>query len=234
MRRFLPPGWRIFGAQSAQTRRHHHGQPVRLADHAARRRDARRARSRPTTSASSRPIARPSGSMPSPRARKSGFKVIIAGAGGAAHLPGMTASMTRCRCSACRSRSKALSGVDLLFPSCRCRPAVPVGTLAIGKSGAINAALLAASVLALTDRSARASRLEAWRSADRGRRRRAEGQEARERRRHAPPANPTPPSAFWAAASSAACWRSRRRGSASCHVCSPETRFPRLRCGARA
>ena len=90
------------------------------------------------------------------------MKVIIAGAGGAAHLPGMTAAMTTLPVFGVPVESKAMSGVDSLYSIVQMPPGVPVGTLAIGKSGAINAALLAASVLALTD-AALAKRLEAWR-----------------------------------------------------------------------
>ena len=71
-----------------------------------------------------------------------GLKVIIAGAGGAAHLPGMAAAMTPCRCWACRSRAAALKGLDSLLSIVQMPGGVPVGTLAIGKAGAINAALL--------------------------------------------------------------------------------------------
>src|SRR5260221_7329369 len=92
-----------------------------------------------------------------------GFKVIIAGAGGAAHLPGMTASMTRLPVFGVPIESKALSGQDSLLSIVQMPAGIPVGTLAIGKAGAINAALLAASVLALSD-SALAHRLAAWRA----------------------------------------------------------------------
>jgi 5-(carboxyamino)imidazole ribonucleotide mutase len=95
-------------------------------------------------------------------ARAAGFKVIIAGAGGAAHLPGMTASLTELPVFGVPVESKALSGVDSLYSIVQMPAGVPVGTLAIGKAGAINAALLAASVLALSD-SALAARLAAWR-----------------------------------------------------------------------
>src|SRR6476661_1709514 len=95
-------------------------------------------------------------------AKAEGFKVIIAGAGGAAHLPGMTASMTTLPVFGVPVESKAMSGVDSLYSIVQMPPGVPVGTLAIGKSGAINAALLAASVLALSD-DALATRLETWR-----------------------------------------------------------------------
>src|SRR6202043_2020220 len=97
-------------------------------------------------------------------ARKAGFKVIIAGAGGAAHLPGMTAALTTLPVFGVPIESKALAGVDSLYSIVRMPPGVPVGTLAIGRPGAINAALLAASVLALND-PALAGRLVAWRKA---------------------------------------------------------------------
>ena len=95
-------------------------------------------------------------------AKSDGFKVIIAGAGGAAHLPGMTASLTELPVFGVPVSSKALSGVDSLYSIVQMPAGVPVGTLAIGKAGAINAALLAASVLALQD-TALAGRLAAWR-----------------------------------------------------------------------
>ena len=95
-------------------------------------------------------------------AKGAGFKVIIAGAGGAAHLPGMTAAMTTLPVFGVPVESKALSGVDSLYSIVQMPPGVPVGTLAIGKAGAINAGLLAASVLALGDPDL-AVRLEAWR-----------------------------------------------------------------------
>jgi 5-(carboxyamino)imidazole ribonucleotide mutase len=95
-------------------------------------------------------------------AKAAGVKIIIAGAGGAAHLPGMTAAMTTLPVFGVPVESKAMSGVDSLYSIVQMPPGVPVGTLAIGKSGAINAALLAASVLALGD-AALAKRLEAWR-----------------------------------------------------------------------
>ena len=95
-------------------------------------------------------------------AKAEGFKVIIAGAGGAAHLPGMTASLTELPVFGVPIESKALSGVDSLYSIVQMPAGVPVGTLAIGKAGAINAALLAASVLALAD-PALADRLAAWR-----------------------------------------------------------------------
>jgi len=96
-------------------------------------------------------------------AKADGFKVIIAGAGGAAHLPGMTASLTELPVLGVPISSKALSGVDSLYSIVQMPAGVPVGTLAIGKAGAINAALLAASVLALQD-AGLAARLAAWRN----------------------------------------------------------------------
>jgi 5-(carboxyamino)imidazole ribonucleotide mutase len=97
-------------------------------------------------------------------ARAAGFKIIIAGAGGAAHLPGMTASLTDLPVFGVPIESKALSGLDSLYSIVQMPAGVPVGTLAIGKAGAINAALLAASVLALND-PVLAGRLAAWRKA---------------------------------------------------------------------
>ena len=96
-------------------------------------------------------------------AKKAGFKIIIAGAGGAAHLPGMTAAMTSLPVFGVPVQSRALSGQDSLLSIVQMPAGVPVGTLAIGKSGAINAALLAASVLALSDK-ALAGRLDEWRA----------------------------------------------------------------------
>ena len=84
-------------------------------------------------------------------ARAAGFKVIIAGAGGAAHLPGMTAALTELPVFGVPMESQALSGMDSLYSIVQMPAGIPVGTLAIGKPGAINAALLAASVLALSD-----------------------------------------------------------------------------------
>ena len=95
-------------------------------------------------------------------ARTAGFKVIIAGAGGAAHLPGMSAAMTTLPVFGVPIETPALSGMDSLYSIVQMPPGVPVGTLAIGKPGAINAALLAAAVLALGDAGI-AQRLEAWR-----------------------------------------------------------------------
>lgn len=95
-------------------------------------------------------------------ARTAGYRVIIAGAGGAAHLPGMTAAMTSLPVFGVPVESKALSGQDSLLSIVQMPAGIPVGTLAIGRAGAINAALLAAAVLALND-PALAGRLEAWR-----------------------------------------------------------------------
>lgn len=95
-------------------------------------------------------------------AKAAGFKVVIAGAGGAAHLPGMTAALTSLPVFGVPIESKALSGIDSLYSIVQMPPGVPVGTLAIGQAGAVNAALLAASVLALSD-PALADRLDAWR-----------------------------------------------------------------------
>jgi len=92
-----------------------------------------------------------------------GFKVVIAGAGGAAHLPGMVASMTHLPVLGVPVKSKALSGQDSLLSIVQMPAGVPVGTLAIGRSGAINAALLVAAMLATGD-SALAKRLQAWRA----------------------------------------------------------------------
>jgi len=97
-------------------------------------------------------------------AKAKGFHVIIAGAGGAAHLPGMCASMTPLPVLGVPVRSAALSGMDSLLSIAQMPGGVPVGTLAIGKSGAKNAGLLAASILALSDAKL-AKRLEDWRAA---------------------------------------------------------------------
>ncbi|TVR08515.1 MAG: 5-(carboxyamino)imidazole ribonucleotide mutase [Salinarimonadaceae bacterium] len=97
-------------------------------------------------------------------ARAEGFKVVIAGAGGAAHLPGMAAAMTPLPVFGVPIESKALSGQDSLLSIVQMPAGVPVGTLAIGRAGAVNAALLAAAVLALNDPPL-AERLDAWRRA---------------------------------------------------------------------
>ena len=95
-------------------------------------------------------------------ARSDGFKVIIAGAGGAAHLPGMIAALTPLPVFGVPMKSRALSGQDSLLSIVQMPSGVPVGTLAIGESGATNAALLAAAVLALSDAGI-AERLDAHR-----------------------------------------------------------------------
>lgn len=92
-----------------------------------------------------------------------GLKVVIAGAGGAAHLPGMAASMTHLPVLGVPVESKALKGMDSLLSIAQMPGGIPVGTLAIGKAGAINAGLLAAAILATSDE-ALAERLKAWRS----------------------------------------------------------------------
>jgi 5-(carboxyamino)imidazole ribonucleotide mutase len=96
-------------------------------------------------------------------ARKNGFKVIIAGAGGAAHLPGMAASLTPLPVLGVPMNTHALEGKDSLLSILQMPGGIPVGTLAIGKAGAINAALLATAVLALSDAGI-AKRLDAWRA----------------------------------------------------------------------
>ena len=111
-------------------------------------------------------------------ARGRGIKAIVAGAGGAAHLPGMVASMTTLPVFGVPVRSEALSGLDSLLSIVQMPGGVPVGTVAIGKAGAVNAGLLAASVLALLD-PALADRLDDW----------------RERRTAAVPLEPTDPEA---------------------------------------
>ncbi|MGD9816264.1 MAG: 5-(carboxyamino)imidazole ribonucleotide mutase [Hyphomonadaceae bacterium] len=97
-------------------------------------------------------------------AKARGLKVIIAGAGGAAHLPGMTASMTPLPVLGVPVKSKDLKGLDSLLSIVQMPKGVPVGTLAIGEAGAANAALLAVSILSLTD-AALAERLDAFRAA---------------------------------------------------------------------
>jgi len=97
-------------------------------------------------------------------ARARGLQVIIAGAGGAAHLPGMLASMTSLAVLGVPVRSKALSGMDSLLSIVQMPKGIPVGTLAIGEAGAANAALLAASILSLADPGL-ADRLDRWRAA---------------------------------------------------------------------
>ncbi len=96
-------------------------------------------------------------------ARNRGLRVIIAGAGGAAHLPGMTAAMTPLPVFGVPVESKALSGMDSLLSIVQMPGGIPVGTLAIGRAGAINAALLAAAVIALNDENVRTN-LDDWRA----------------------------------------------------------------------
>jgi 5-(carboxyamino)imidazole ribonucleotide mutase len=96
-------------------------------------------------------------------ARRRGLKVIIAGAGGAAHLPGMAAAMTPLPVFGVPVESRALQGLDSLLSIAQMPAGIPVGTLAIGRAGAVNAGLIAASVLALED-AAIAKALDAWRA----------------------------------------------------------------------
>jgi 5-(carboxyamino)imidazole ribonucleotide mutase len=100
-------------------------------------------------------------------AKERGLKVVIAGAGGAAHLPGMTASMTSLPVLGVPVESQALKGMDSLLSIVQMPAGVPVGTLAIGRAGAVNAALLAAAMLATQDE-ALSHRLEAWREKQTG------------------------------------------------------------------
>ena len=139
-------------------------------------------------------------------ARDDGYKVIIAGAGGAAHLPGMTAALTPLPVLGVPVESKALSGKDSLLSIVQMPAGIPVGTLVIGKAGAINAAILAASILALND-AALAKRLDAFRTTQTGSVAASPKDDAgwRGGRFH-----PGLPSVFWAAVSSPACWRWRR------------------------
>ena len=97
-------------------------------------------------------------------ARGRGLKVIVAGAGGAAHLPGMAAAMTPLPVLGVPVESHALKGMDSLLSIVQMPGGVPVGTLAIGRAGAINAGLMAAAILALSDADL-AARLDAWRAA---------------------------------------------------------------------
>jgi 5-(carboxyamino)imidazole ribonucleotide mutase len=98
------------------------------------------------------------------QARAAGHKVVIAGAGGAAHLPGMIAALTTLPVLGVPVETRTLSGMDSLLSIVQMPAGVPVGTLAIGRAGAVNAALLAAAILALGD-AALAARLERWRTA---------------------------------------------------------------------
>lgn len=96
-------------------------------------------------------------------ARKNGFKVVIAAAGGAAHLAGVTAALTPLPVLGVPMHTRAFRGIDSLLSIIQMPAGIPVGTLAIGKAGAINAALLAAAILALSDAKL-AQRLDAWRA----------------------------------------------------------------------
>jgi 5-(carboxyamino)imidazole ribonucleotide mutase len=100
-------------------------------------------------------------------ARERGLRLVIAGAGGAAHLPGMTASMTELPVLGVPIETQALKGMDSLLSIVQMPAGIPVGTLAIGKPGATNAALLAAAILALDDE-ALGQRLRAWREKQTG------------------------------------------------------------------
>jgi 5-(carboxyamino)imidazole ribonucleotide mutase len=100
-------------------------------------------------------------------AKQRGLKLVVAGAGGAAHLPGMTASMTELPVLGVPIETQALKGIDSLLSIVQMPAGIPVGTLAIGKAGAINAGLLAAAILANEDE-ALAERLRAWREAQTG------------------------------------------------------------------
>src|SRR6478736_5951065 len=100
-------------------------------------------------------------------AKDRGLKLVIAGAGGAAHLPGMTASMTSLPVLGVPVESQALKGMDSLLSIVQMPAGVPVGTLAIGRAGAVNAGLLAAAMLATND-DALAAKLEAWRERQTG------------------------------------------------------------------
>ena len=142
-------------------------------------------------------------------AKGEGFKVIIAGAGGAAHLPGMVASMTELPVLGVPVKSKALKGLDSLLSIVQMPGGVPVGTLAIGEAGATNAGLLAAQILALSDE-ALAGRLAQWRAELT-----ASVAETVEDGWRSFPSLPAPASAFSAAASWAGCCRRRPRGWAS-------------------
>lgn len=97
-------------------------------------------------------------------AAERGLQVVIAGAGGAAHLPGMAAAMTHLPVLGVPVESKTMKGLDSLYSIVQMPAGIPVGTLAIGKAGAKNAALLAAAILALSD-AALSARLQAWRAA---------------------------------------------------------------------
>jgi 5-(carboxyamino)imidazole ribonucleotide mutase len=117
------------------------------------------------------------------RARERGLKVIIAGAGGAAHLPGMTAALTPLPVLGVPVQSRALSGQDSLLSIVQMPAGVPVGTLAIGESGATNAGILAAQILALSD-PALAKRVDAYRARQTGAVAEAPSADAKTAKRH--------------------------------------------------
>jgi 5-(carboxyamino)imidazole ribonucleotide mutase len=144
-------------------------------------------------------------------AKARGLKVIIAGAGGAAHLPGMAASMTPLPVLGVPIKSRELKGLDSLLSIVQMPKGVPVGTLAIGEAGAVNAALLAAAILALND-DAIAQRLDAFR---------AEQTASVNESPTCALCRPAARSAFSAAASLAACWPSPQHSWASMWPSSP-------------
>ena len=156
--------------RAAAARRHHHGQPVRLGDAAPCRGDAGPARRAARDPDRLRPShARTGCAEYATSARQRGLKVIIAGAGGAAHLPGMCAAWTPLPVLGVPVESHSLKGMDSLLSIVQMPAGIPVGTLAIGRAGAINAALLAAAILATGDAgTGRAAGCTA-RGADRGR-----------------------------------------------------------------
>ena len=156
-------------------------------------------------------------------AQKRGLKVIIAGAGGAAHLPGMTASMTELPVLGVPIESRTLKGLDSLLSIVQMPAGVPVGTLAIGEAGATNAGLLAAQILALARQEACRTHRCLPRGADGRNRRGGRGQCLRRR------FLPARPSASSAAASSAACSPSRQAALASSRTSIPTSPAPGLR-----
>ena len=151
------------------------------------------------------PHARPAVRLCRGGGRARASRAIIAGAGGAAHLPGMLAAKTRLPVLGVPVQSKALGGLDSLLSIVQMPKGVPVGTLAIGPAGAANAGLLAAAMLATTDDGARRAARRLARGADRGGGGGARWRLSRCRRAAA--------SASSAAASSGGCWRWPRRGS---------------------
>ena len=129
-----------------------HGLALRLGDDAARRRDARRARGAATSSASSRPTARPTcSSTMLGRPRSAACRCSSPAPAGRRTCPGWPRRRRRCPCSACRSSRRRSKGIDSLLSIVQMPAGIPVGTLAIGRAGAVNAALLAAAILARGD-----------------------------------------------------------------------------------